>query len=178
MNNNLDSEGQKNDTQKLTSEYIEGLIDEAKAGDSESGKELLGMVAHTILSKEFNWQILEHHALCLIRHTGQKDKGIIPIDEALNIKEPNNKGGRPKLYDHKLAALDVILRRCAELEKESATTWLIKNIDPYIQRKNMYSLRVEYSAFEDMDIRLLVSIGDFCDAVRYKLEEVLPQKTL
>jgi len=169
MDSNLNSD-------ELTAEHIEVLIEEAKAGDLGAGKELLRQVAHTILSKKFSWPLLEYHASCLIRHIGQKDKEAIAIDEALNIKELSSKGGRPKRYDHKLAALDVILRRCAGLTIEGATTWLIKNIDPYIQRKNMYSLRIEHSAFEGMDIRLLVSIGDFSDPVRQKLEKVLPQK--
>tara|TARA_Y100000593_G_scaffold86828_1_gene166311 strand:- start:618 stop:1115 length:498 start_codon:yes stop_codon:yes gene_type:complete len=157
--------------------YEKGLIQHADQGDSEAGRELLKIVASRIETREFDSPVFGHIASGIQAFLFEG----VPLDRALGVESPPNKGGRPSKYDEtELAAVDLLLRDHAHYAAEQAAEW----IDEYIgaDRRTVQRLRTAYDARYNKfgADKLMESLNrgdliDLCGSMREKVAEVLPQ---
>src|SRR5690242_12956668 len=113
-----------NDDPQTTERVKHALIAEAERGDAEAGRQILRSIALTIEQEQFDPILFPFLAKCLWLFI----EGA-PIAKALCVEDEPNEGGAPPTYDGlELAAVDMLLRECANLGKEKAIEWIENHI--------------------------------------------------
>lgn len=136
-------------------EYLADTIRCAKEGDAEAGKELLQMVVVGLDQGNMPPDLAQYHADCLSDYV---HRGI-QLDRALNVEPEASSGGRPSWDDNEIIAVDVFLRKFANMGKEQAADWIEDNGGPRKRTVQNIRKRSNLPVIEAYDKDLLLHMA-------------------
>ena len=152
----------------LTDQFEKELIERARAGDEDAGREILYTLALAIDAGRFDSPLFPFLAECLLLFA----RDGVPLERALCVEKEPSRGGRPLEHDSELAAVDILLRKHGGFTPEQALDWIEQSIGA--SRSTVRRLRVTYTPMQALERNLLLRLTG---SLQVKAAEALHQNS-